>query len=277
MILREYKKINDVFVFDNDVSENHPDYFADGLDGHIEHENEHFWFVARKEFLLSRLKKYIDIQSRGIDIGAGTGNVTAYFMANGFNNICIGEMHSNGLEYARGYGIKELYQFDIFKNTFADEFGFVCLFDLLEHVEDENRVLGNIHRMLLKDSGKVIITVPAHQWLWSLYDRVAHHKRRYTKKDLIETLEKNGFEIIEMKYFFILITPLLLIRRIFKADKGGNYTGYRAEDSIKNHFMNKFLLGLCRIENRFIDYIPNFFGGSLCVVARVVNCDKISH
>jgi 2-polyprenyl-3-methyl-5-hydroxy-6-metoxy-1,4-benzoquinol methylase len=277
MILREYKKINDVFVFDDDVSENHPDYFSDGLDGHIERENEHFWFVARKEFLLSRFKKYIDIQSRGIDIGAGTGNVTAYFMVNGFNNICIGEMHSNGLEYARGYGIKELYQFDILKNTFDDEFEFVCLFDILEHMKDENLVLHNVYRMLHKGSGKIIITVPAHQWLWSLYDRVAHHKRRYTKKDLIEKLEKNGFEIIEMKHFFILITPLLLLRRIFKADKGGNYTGYRAEDSIKNHFMNKILLGLCRIENRFIDFIPNFFGGSLCVVARVANDGKISH
>jgi len=277
MILREYKKINDVFVFDDDVSENHPDYFADGLDGHIERENEHFWFVARKEFLLSRFKKFIDIQNRGIDIGAGTGNVTAYFMAHGFNNICVGEMHSNGIEYARRYGIKELYKFDILKATFEDEFGFVCLFDLLEHVGDENKVLGNIHRMLLKDSGKVIITVPAHQWLWSLYDSVAHHKRRYIKKDLMEKLEKNGFEIIEMKYFFILITPLLLLRRISKADRGGNYTGFRAEDSIKNNFMNKILLGLCRIENRFIDFIPNLFGGSLCVVARLANDGKVSH
>ncbi len=277
MIIREYKKNNDVFVFDEDIAENHPDYYADGLDGHVERENEHFWFVARKEFLLSRFKKFIDTQNRGIDIGAGTGNVTGYLISNGYKNICVGEMHSNGLEYARRNGIKELYQFDILKATFDDEFDFVCLFDLLEHVEDENKVLGNVCRMLHKQNGKVIITVPAHQWLWSLYDRAAHHKRRYKKKALREKLKENGFEVIEIKYFFISIVPLLFLRRIFKADKRRNYTGYRAENSIKNPFINKILLGLCRIENRFIDFIPNLFGGSLCVVARVANDGKISN
>jgi len=274
MIIREYKKINDVFVFDDDVCENHPDYYADGLDGHIKRENEHFWFVVRKEFLLSRLNKHIDKQSRGIDIGAGTGNVTGYLISNGYENICVGEMHSNGLEYARRYGSKELYQFNILKVTFDDEFDFVCLFDLLEHIEDENMVFQNVHRMLHRGSGKIIITVPAHQWLWSLYDKVAHHKRRYTKKDLREKLRKNGFEVLEMKYFFICITPLLFIRGIFKQDKGENYAGYRAEDSVNNRFIDKNFLWLCRIENRLIDFIPNFFGGSLCVVARVANNHK---
>ena len=276
MIIREFKKINDVFVFDDNVSENHPDYYADGLDGHLECENEHFWFVARKEFLLSRFKKHIDKQSRGIDIGAGTGNVTGYLISNGYENICVGEMHSNGLEYARRYGSKELYQFDILKVTFDDEFVFVCLLDLLEHIENEDMVLSNVHRMLCRDGGKIIITVPAHQWLWSLYDNVAHHKRRYTKRDLREKLKENGFEVIEIKYFFMCIAPLLFLRRIFKPDKGGNYAGYRAEDSVNNRFINKIFLWLCRIENRMIDFIPNFFGGSLFVVARVSNNHKSS-
>jgi 2-polyprenyl-3-methyl-5-hydroxy-6-metoxy-1,4-benzoquinol methylase len=276
MIIREYKKNDDVFVFDDNVCENHPDYQADGLDGHIERENDHFWFVARKEFLLSRFKKHIDKQSRGIDIGAGTGNVTGYLISNGYKNICVGEMHSNGLEYARRYGIKELYQFDILKLTFYDEFDFVCLFDLLEHIEDENMVFRNVRQMLHRGNGKMIITVPAHQWLWSLYDKVTHHKRRYTKKDLREKLKRNDFDVIEMKYFFMFITPLLFIRAIFKPDRGGNYTGYRAEDSVKNPFINKIFRWLCRIENRLIDFIPNFFGGSLCVIARVSNSYKVS-
>lgn len=271
MILRKYKIINNVFVFDENPSEKHPDYYADGLDGHLEFENKHFWFVARKEFLLSRFQKYIDAQSRGIDIGAGTGNVTGYLISKGYKNICVGEMHGRGLDYARRYVSKELYQFDIQKVTFDDEFDFVCLFDLLEHIEEEeeNVVLRNVHRMLHKQNGKIIITAPAHKFLWSLYDNVAHHKRRYTKRHLREKLIKNGFEIIEMKHFFMFITPLLFIRAILNPDRGEDYTGYRAEDSITNPFINKILLWLCRKENKFIDFLPNLFGGSLCVVARV--------
>ncbi|MDI6741403.1 MAG: class I SAM-dependent methyltransferase [Smithella sp.] len=274
MILRKYKIIDNVFVFD-DVDEEHPDYHAQGLDGHIQCENKNFWFVARKEFLLDRLKKHVDQKSRGIDIGAGTGNVTGYLISSGYEKICVGELHRNGLAYAQRYGSKELYQFDIRKVTFEDEFDFVCLFDLLEHIDEENVVLQNIRRMLHKKSGKIFLTVPAHKWLWSLYDNVTHHKRRYTKEDLKKTLEANGFEIIDMKYFFMSITPLLLMRRIIRPDKGGNYEVYKAEDSIKNPLINKILLGLCRIENRWIDFIPNYFGGSLCAVARVVNNQKM--
>jgi 2-polyprenyl-3-methyl-5-hydroxy-6-metoxy-1,4-benzoquinol methylase len=271
MIIREYKKIDNVFVFDDNICENHPDYYSEGLDGHLECENKHFWFVARKEFLLSRFNKYIDEQSRGIDIGAGTGNVTGYLISNGYENICVGEMHKNGLEYARRYGSKELYQFNILKVTFDDEFDVVCLFDLLEHIEDEDMVFRNVHRMLHRGRGKIFLTVPAHKWLWSLYDKVAHHKRRYTKKYLREKLKKNGFEVIEMKYFFMSITPLLFLRGLFNPDKGGSYIGYKAEDSVTNPFINKILLWLCRGENSLIDFLPNFFGGSLYVVARAVN------
>lgn len=271
MILRKYKIINNVFVFDDNPSEKHPDYYADGLDGHLECENKHFWFITRKEFLLNRFQKYIDKQSRGVDIGTGTGNVAGYLISNGYENLCVSEMHRNGLEYARRYVKKDLYQFDILKATFDDEFDYVCLFDLLEHIKEkeEDVTLHNVHRMLHKENGKIIITVPANKWLWSLYDNITHHKRRYTKKYLREKLKNNGFEIIEMKYFFMFITPLLLIRAILYPDRGGNYAGYRAESSITNPFINKVLLWLCRKENKLIDFLPNIFGGSLYVVARI--------
>lgn len=271
MILRKYRKIDNIFIFDDDTPEQHPDYYAGGLDVHLEKEDEHFWHIVRKEFLLNRLKKHVDKKSRGIDIGAGTGNVTGYLISHGYENLCVGELHKNGLAYARRYGSKELYQFDVLKMTFEDEFDFVCLFDLLEHIDEENAVLQNIRRMLHREGGKILLTIPAHQWLWSLYDNVTHHKRRYTKKDLKKKLEVNGFEVIEIKHFFILITPLLLIRRLFYPDRGGHYEGYKAEDAVKNPVINKMLLALCRMENRVIDLLPNFFGGSLYAVARVAH------
>jgi len=271
MIIREYKKAGEVFIFDDHISENHPDYYAGGLDGHAECENDHFWFVARKEFLLNRFRKHIDPESRGIDIGAGTGNVTGYLISNGYKNICVGDMHRKGLDYARRYGSKELYQFDILKATFEDEFDFVCLFDLLEHIHDEDAVLQNVARMLRKGNGKVVLTVPAHQWLWSLYDRAATHKRRYSKKELRKKLMQNGFDVLEMKYFFMSIVPLLFLRSVFKPDRGLNYQGYRAEESAAHPVISNFLLWICRAENRLTDFLPNFFGGSLFVIAGVAN------
>ncbi len=36
----------------------------------------------------------------------------------------------------------------------------------------------------LKPGGKILITVPAHQWMWSAHDVVNHHHRRYSKAGL---------------------------------------------------------------------------------------------
>lgn len=271
MIIRAYKKKNDVFIFDDDISDHHPDYDAGGLDGHAECENEHFWFVARKEFLLDRFKKHIDPSSRGMDIGAGTGNVTGHLIANGYRNICVGDMHSKSIAYARRYGSRELYQFDIMKPAFENEFDFVCLFDLLEHIQDDDTVLRNVLRMLHREDGKVILTVPAHPRLWSLYDRAATHKRRYTKGTLRRKLVQNGFDILEMKYFFMSIAPLLLARSVLRPDRGRDYKGCRAEASAAHPAIGKLLLRICRTENRVIDYLPNFFGGSLFAVARAAD------
>lgn len=268
MILRKYKKMDGIFVFD-DVAEEHPDYYAGGLDGHARCENDHFWFVARKEFLLNRFKKHIDPENRGIDIGAGTGNVTGYLIGKGYKHICAGDMHQKSLDYARRYGSKELYQFDVLKATFEDEFDVVCLFDLLEHIREDDAVLRNIFRMLRKENGKIVLTVPAHSWLWSLYDRAASHKRRYSKKDLREKLVANGFDVLEMKYFFMSIVPLLFARSVLKPDRGRNYTGCRAEESATHPVVSRILLWLCRVENRLIDVLPNVCGGSLFVIARV--------
>ena len=58
----------------------------------------------------------------------------------------------------------------------------VCT-DVLEHVEADREALTGIARKL-KPGGRILITVPAHPWLWSAHDVVNHHKRRYTRRTL---------------------------------------------------------------------------------------------
>jgi len=58
------------------------------------------------------------------------------------------------------------------------KFDLVCLFDVLEHVEEDLQTLSNV-RALLGDGGRVLITVPAYQWLWSAHDEFLHQKAVY--------------------------------------------------------------------------------------------------
>ncbi len=68
---------------------------------------------------------------------------------------------------------------------------------------------------VLKPGGTAIIFVPAHQFLWSEHDVVNHHKKRYSKTELIKAIEKNGLEIKRSGYWnFLLFFPICGIRLI---------------------------------------------------------------
>lgn len=266
MINSDYKIIDDIKVFDSSTDIDSKDYNKNSLDKLYQQEEKHFWFISRKEFILKNMLEHIEYEANIIEVGAGTGNVSRFLQSAGYKNISVGEMYMNGLKYAKSYGINKCYQFNLLKVPFANEFDSVCLFDVLEHIENDLLVLENINQML-NDDGKVIITVPCHMWLWNRDDRLAGHKRRYNKKELISKLERSGFKILNSRYFFISITPFLLLRRILNNDT--NKCGLEEYNGLNiNKFINKILLIISRFENKINNYLPNFFGGSLIIVAK---------
>ena len=267
-----YKEIEGIKIYNPEISDEHEDFDAKHLDNLYKAENKLFWSIIRKEYILEKFKKYIIKKSSIIEIGAGTGDVSRELMSNGYSNISVGEMHISGLKYAQTYGIKECYQFDLLKTPFENKFDVVCMFDVLEHIEDDILALEQSFKML-KNNGYMIVTVPSHMWLWNRSDRIVGHKRRYTKDELKNKMQSSGFEVIEISYFFIFITPLLFIRRILDSDDG---SAIKKSESFKHLKLNSIidysLLIICKIENRLKKFIPNKFGGSLFVIGRKNNC-----
>ena len=70
------------------------------------------------------------------------------------------------------------------------EFDLVCAFDVIEHVEDDRRILNELSRVL-KDDGALIISVPLHAWLWNAFDDLVGHVRRYEPAGLTALLQKH--------------------------------------------------------------------------------------
>ena len=90
-----------------------------------------------------------------IEIGAGTGNITCMLYSQGYEKISVGEIHFNGLEYSKRYGITELYQFDLLNPPFKDNFDVAGVFDVIEHLTDDNLAIKNIYN-ILNQKGKVL-------------------------------------------------------------------------------------------------------------------------
>jgi 2-polyprenyl-3-methyl-5-hydroxy-6-metoxy-1,4-benzoquinol methylase len=254
--------------FSNHVDSDYENYDAKGLDNLYEFENRHFWFKNRRQVIVEVFDKYIQKTDKVIEIGAGTGNVARTLLKNGYN-ISVGEIHSSGLEYAKSYGIEGRYQVDIFESPFQEHFDVVSMFDVLEHFQNESLALQNVYSML-KPGGKLVLTVPAHQWLWNRDDEIALHKRRYTLKYLTDVLEKNSFEIVESKHFFLAILPLLYLRTFLHPPKR-NYDikkDLKEFDMSMNPFINWILDKVTWFENIVIKNHQPLFGGSIICVAR---------
>ncbi len=260
------KLIDGITQYIDDVKTNHDDYHASGLDNLHKTEANHFWFVHRRKVITGLFKRFINTKQKIIEVGAGTGSVSRALLDSGYK-IAVGELHLSGLYYAKSYGIKDLYQFDLYNPPFVNEFDAVGMFDVLEHLENDMLVLCNAAKML-KPKGKVILTVPAHSWLWNRDDKIAGHKCRYTKSQLISVVEKAGFKVLEARYFFVFILPLLWLRSIINKDDGSAVKDeeYNIDLTI-NPIINKCLLALCAIEEKIIKYIPNIAGGSLILIA----------
>lgn len=84
-----------------------------------------------------------------------------------------------------------------------DSFDTVICSDVIEHLDLPNAAIDDLFRVAKK---KVIITVPAHMWLYGKYDGMVGHKRRYVTSDF------NGFEIT---YLFWFLIPLIFMRKVF--------------------------------------------------------------
>jgi 2-polyprenyl-3-methyl-5-hydroxy-6-metoxy-1,4-benzoquinol methylase len=258
-IIREYQKKDDIVVFDTDL-DHRSTYGAEHLENLWQAEQTHFWFAARREKICRAFHQHVDKKSSILEIGGGTGFVAAELHKQGFS-VAMADIHLNGLNFAKEKGIKTLYQFDLFRPPFQQEFDVICLFDVLEHLEDDQLALKCLQSML-KPGGKIILTVPAHQWLWCQDDETAGHRRRYTKKSLTHLFATSGWKIISIQYFFMAILPFLLLRKFLKKDSGKPIVLPLPK------LFNKILYSVTKAEFYLDKFFPNRAGGSLLAVAQ---------
>ena len=95
----------------------------------------------------------------------------------------------------------------------------IAAFDVLEHIADEAQVLAQM-RERIRPGGRLILTVPAHQMLWSPFDVASGHERRYSMKTLRRSLRASDLQVEYVTYFMsLLFPPMWLRRRLLPSDE----------------------------------------------------------
>jgi SAM-dependent methyltransferase len=90
--------------------------------------------------------------------------------------------------------------------------------------QDDKASLASIQRKLAP-GGRILLTVPANQWMWSAHDAVHHHHRRYSKRTLQQVVAEAGLQVHRISYFNTLLFPLAAAARI-----AGKLTGKKESD-----------------------------------------------
>ena len=231
-------------------------------------EEGNYWFRSRSRLIIWSLKTYFPGLNNFFELGCGTGYVLLC-LEKALPELSLygGEVFVEGLKFAsQRLSRAELVQMDARRIPFEDEFEVMSAFDVLEHIEEDEVVLKQMHRAV-RQGGGIVLTVPQHPFLWSQTDDYAHHIRRYTAKELRTKVENAGFEVLKMTSFVSLLLPLMIASRLRRRQSASD------SDQMPELKINKLLNALLE---KFLDFerwmirlgLTFPMGGSLLVVAR---------
>lgn len=229
-------------------------------------ETEHFWFKARRHYILQELKK-ADRSAKILDIGCSSGILMHQFIEEGFQaeNLYGIDISEQAINNSKASGLENTFVMDAQHISLAGPFDIIIASDCLEHLKDEKAALNNWFD-LLKPDGLAYVFVPAFMALWSEHDEVNMHYRRYRKSELKNRLIENGFSIERSGYWnFFLFLPVFLIRMLGKllpAKKAS--TGDL--DALPR--FNGLLLALLQFESKLLSFMNFPVGVSTYCIAK---------
>lgn len=236
-------------------------------------EDNSFWFSHRNK-IITKLVELFPASGVIFDVGGGNGYVSKGIADRGFE-VALVEPGPSGALNAKKRGLKNVVCATLEEVSLDKEsVPAIGIFDVLEHIEDDVSFLKMIADHL-EPSGKLYLTVPAYQFLWSYDDEYAGHYRRYTLSGLRKKLISVGLKPEFSTYmFFFLPLPIFLFRCL--PTKLGIRKEISTEITIKEHVQSsgikKIVLDLLLgVESFLVRHkLPVPFGGSCVVVARKV-------
>ena len=235
-------------------------------------ESRHFWFVARRAVIVDALRRHVpDLAQRALfDIGCGTGGLVSYLSEEGIPVLGACDAYVQALEIARRRLDVPLVLVDEGRlPPLAPGHGLLTMFDVLEHMDDDRGTLAWL-ASVLEPGGYLVLTVPAHPFLFDESDERAHHRRRYRRGELREKLVAAGFEILRLTHFMAPLVPILAALRAPRRVMGRRTEAPRGWDSQLRVVpgVNTAFRALLAMERRCLRLIEPPFGSSLLAVAR---------
>ncbi len=235
-------------------------------------ENEYWWYRGLHELVLTFVKKR-PAPLHILDAGCGTGRMME--MLQSYGTVSGIDYSVDAVTCCKERGLTNVRLSDL--NTWKPEpetLDLIISNDVIysSGVVDDMAVVEQFHRAL-KAGGLLILNLPAFMLLHRRHDIAVFGKRRYRKHATLSQLKQRGFVPVACSYrlphlFFFLLLQKFLVEPFQKSVP-------KSDLNPLPNFINRFFLGLHRVENKWISAgltVP--FGSSLFIVCKKENTDK---
>ncbi len=230
-------------------------------------DQRHWWYRARRLVLAALIRRAAPPPpgAKLLEIGCGTGHNLA--MLAQFGAVDALELDDAAREIARRRLGREVMSAPLPALAGVPErhYDLIGAFDVIEHIADDAAAIAAIAAKL-KPGGKLVMTVPAHAWMWSAHDVVNHHQRRYSKAGLRRLIEGSPLKLERIGWFNSLLFPLAVAERMSSKLRGKDEADLKLPAAPLNAALEKAFAA----ERHVIGRVPLPPGLSLFAVAAAI-------
>jgi dolichyl-phosphate beta-glucosyltransferase len=188
-----------------------------------ESDTRHWWFRSKGTFVAAAIRRHVPEDRRDgylVDVGAGAGGVTVLLGWPPRRLVAVDGSESLAGSASKRHSVLSTVGVGERLPLRGGSAAIVTLLDVIEHLQQQDRTLKETWRVL-RPGGHLVVTVPAHGWLWSGADEMLGHVRRYTRPLLRRHLAAAGFRPLYMSHVFSwLVVPVWLQRRLATSGEG---------------------------------------------------------
>jgi 2-polyprenyl-3-methyl-5-hydroxy-6-metoxy-1,4-benzoquinol methylase len=239
---------------------------VDMADSWYEHATlDHFW-LRRRFSVIRKLLTNVNVATLKIgEIGCGHGVLMEQFFrqwnvrVDGFD-LNPGALRSSIADAGR------LFCYDVYQreSNLEGKYDLILLCDVLEHIEDELEFLRAV-TFHLAPRGSLLINVPAIQSLYSKYDKVAGHKRRYSIAQLGEVTSRAQLRLVRISYWGLSLVPFVVLRQLMSRFETSEAEIIKKGFNPPSRLVNEALYAISAV-----DWFPQrFLGSSVIALARL--------
>lgn len=188
----------------------------------LEVDEHHWWYRGRRRIIRAELERLpLPAGARILDAGCGSGRTLQELAP--FGEVAGIELSPEAAVLARSRG-----SFDVRIGRLEElpwdnaTFDLITCLDVIEHTPDDKLTLSELRRVCTP-GGRLLVTVPAYQALWSQHDEANHHYRRYGRAMLRGAAEAAGWEVERLTSFnSVLLAPAAAVRIVRRRTRSSN-------------------------------------------------------